>query len=79
MYTLDGRMRFELALQPEQEEAFHQRKLLEASLNRRGETFELQFNFGQAATAPAEAPESPAVAAAAATSLPAYLSVEEAA
>lgn len=48
MYTLDGRMKFQLALLPEQEAAFHQRKLLEASLQRRGEVFELQFTFGPA-------------------------------
>lgn len=53
MYTLDGRMKFQLALQPEQEAAFHQRKLLEASLQRRAEAFELQFTFGPVAqTAP---------------------------
>jgi hypothetical protein len=54
MYTLDGRMKFQLALLPEQEAAFHQRKLLEASLQRRGEVFELQFTFGPAAAAAAE-------------------------
>jgi hypothetical protein len=46
MYTLDGRMKFQLALQAEQEAAFHRRKLLEAALIRRGDQFELQFSFG---------------------------------
>ena len=75
MYTLDGRMRFDLALKPEQESAFHERKLLEASLHRRGEVFELQFNFGQSnvGDAPQAAPLAPAA------TLPAYLCVEEAA
>lgn len=74
MYTLDGRMRFQLALQPEQEAAFHERKLLEASLQRRVEGFELQFSFGPApeqSASPIESamPRPPAT-------LPAYLSVE---
>ena len=77
LYTLDGRMRFQLALQPEQEAAFHQRKLLEASLQRRGEGFELQFSFGPAADQAAvpvmsEEPAPPRPE----TALPAYLSVE---
>ena len=33
MYTLDGRMKFQLALSPEQEQAFHQRKLREIVLS----------------------------------------------
>ncbi len=53
MYTLDGRMKFQLALQPEQEAAFHERKLLEAALLRVGNSFELQFTFGPVATAAA--------------------------
>lgn len=74
MYTLDGRMRFQLALQAEQEAAFHERKLLEASLQRRGEGFELQFSFGPAAQVlPIPEEQSLPVAPAA---LPAYLSVE---
>jgi hypothetical protein len=46
MYTLDGRMRFQLALQPEIERAFHERKLLEIALLRRAEAFELRFVLG---------------------------------
>jgi hypothetical protein len=49
MYTLDGRMKFQLSLQSEQEQAFHQRKLLEVVLQRRPEgIFELRFHFGAA-------------------------------
>lgn len=48
MYTLDGRMKFQLALSPEQERAFHQRKLREIVLSRRQDQFELQFLFGEA-------------------------------
>ncbi|AFU44367.1 hypothetical protein C380_03210 [Acidovorax sp. KKS102] len=35
MFTLDGRMRFQLALHPEDEAAFHSRKLREIVLSRR--------------------------------------------
>jgi hypothetical protein len=46
LFTLDGRMRFQLALTLQQEQAFHTRKLLEVVLNRRGEEFELSFVVG---------------------------------
>ena len=46
LFTLDGRMRFQLALTLQQEQAFHTRKLLEVVLNRRGEQFELSFVVG---------------------------------
>lgn len=71
MYTLDGRMRFQLVLQPEVERAFHERKLLEIVLQRVGETFELSFIFG-AAEEPATEPQ-PVVHQ---PLLPAYLQVE---
>jgi hypothetical protein len=77
MYTLDGRMKFQLALQPEHEAAFHQRRLLEASMQRRGEVFELQFTFGPqpgAAAVPTPLPEP--TTAQVLTALPQYLSVE---
>ncbi|MBV5297761.1 MAG: hypothetical protein JZU64_06365 [Rhodoferax sp.] len=52
MYTLDGRMRFELALQPTDEAKFHQLKLNEIVLTRRAEgPFELSFSFVDAAAA----------------------------
>lgn len=47
MYTLDGRMKFQLELRPEDERAFHERKLREIVLLRRGEVFNLQFLFGE--------------------------------
>ncbi len=44
MYTLDGRMRFQLALRPEDETAFHEQKLREIVLSRRADgEFELTF------------------------------------
>lgn len=44
MFTLDGRMRFQLALQPGDEAAFHSRKLREIVLSRRGDgVYELSF------------------------------------
>lgn len=50
MYTLDGRMRFELALQPADEAKFHSMKLQEIVLSRRLEGgFELMFSFVDAA------------------------------
>ena len=54
MYTLDGRMRFQLALRPQDEKAFHERKLLEIILQRRGPDFELSFVLA-AEVAPAPA------------------------
>ena len=46
MYTLDGRMRFDVQLPVGTEDAFRHRKLLELSLRRRaGEGFELSFVF----------------------------------
>jgi hypothetical protein len=46
MYTLDGRMRFELALKPPDEAKFHDMKLLEIVLSREREgAFELAFSF----------------------------------
>jgi hypothetical protein len=46
MYTLDGRMRFELALKPDDEAKFHRMKLQEIVLSRRRDSpFELTFSF----------------------------------
>jgi hypothetical protein len=73
MYTLDGRMRFQLALKPEDEANFHEKKLREIVLSR-GTTgrFELQFLFSDAEDQ-ANEPE-PSNAA----ELPEYVMVEEA-
>ncbi len=47
MYTLDGRLRFALALSPEQEADFATKKLREIVLSRRPDAqFELAFQFG---------------------------------
>lgn len=52
MYTLDGRMRFQLALRPEDEAAFHQQKLREIVLSHRADgSFELSFWFAEIDTA----------------------------
>jgi hypothetical protein len=51
MFTLDGRMKFQLALSAQQETAFHTQKLLEIVLQRVGLQFELAFQFGPAAAA----------------------------
>jgi hypothetical protein len=48
MFTLDGRMRFQLTLKPEDERAFHERKLFEITLKRSGEIFLINFRFGDA-------------------------------
>lgn len=46
MYTLDGRIRFHLALRPEDETSFHQGKLREIVLSRTvTDAFELSFLF----------------------------------
>ena len=45
LFTLDGRMRFQLALTLQQEQAFHTRKLLEVVLSRQADQFELSFVF----------------------------------
>jgi hypothetical protein len=46
MYTLDGRVRFQLALQPEDENMFHQKKLKEIVMVRDMKNdFELSFQF----------------------------------
>lgn len=63
MYTLDGRMRFELALKPADEAKFHDMKLQEIVLSRRRDSpFELTFSFVDATPAdsgppPSEGPE----------------------
>jgi len=73
MYTLDGRMRFDLALGPADEAAFHASKLREVVLTRDEQGgFVLSFWLGDAETAPAEEPEKAGV-----SEIPEYLMVEE--
>lgn len=74
MYTLDGRIRFALALKPEDEANFNQKKLREIVLSRRPDgAFELSFLFsdGQEEDAP-----DPNLASGA--EVPEYVMVEEA-
>jgi hypothetical protein len=75
MYTLDGRMRFELLLAPEAEAAFREKKLREIVLSRNAhQNFELCFFFTDAR------PEAEAeVADPQGGELPEYVMVEEAA
>jgi hypothetical protein len=71
MYTLDGRMRFQLALKPEDEANFHHKKLREVVLSRSTQgSFELQFRFSETDDQPSE-PEPGAA------ELPEYVMVEE--
>ena len=74
MYTLDGRMRFELALQAADAEAFHHRKLYEIILQREPIGHFLSFRFGEAAGA-----ENLVVAENNPDPLPEYVLIEEAA
>ena len=74
MYTLDGRMRFELALQAADAEAFHHRKLYEIILQREPVGHFLSFRFGEAAGA-----ENLVVADNNPDTLPEYVLIEEAA
>ncbi len=50
LFTLDGRMRFELALSPENERRFREDKLREIVLMQRSDVFELDFHFVPQAT-----------------------------
>lgn len=73
MFTLDGRMKFQLALRPEEERAFHDKKLREIVLSRRADgEFELAFGFDvpQPGSVGLEPPES--------ENIPEYVMVEEA-
>ena len=73
MYTLDGRMRFQVALAPGDETSFHEKKLREIVLSRSAaESFELAFLFSDGTEEEAIAP-----AAEAAAQLPQYMVVEE--
>jgi len=76
MYTLDGRMRFALALQPADEATFNEKKLREIVLSLRPDgLYELSFLFSDSAD-DAAATEPPAAGAA---DMPDYVVVEEAA
>lgn len=74
MYTLDGRMRFQLALRPEDEAAFHAQKLREIVLSRQADGgFELSFWFADVEPDNATAAQQMATP----DEIPEYLMVEE--
>lgn len=74
MYTLDGRIRFALALQPADEANFNEKKLLEIVLSRRADgIFELSFLFSSEQESATVEP-----VAAASAEIPEYVMVEEA-
>lgn len=76
MYTLDGRMRFALALSAKQEMDFHEKKLREVILSRGTDgVFELRFLFVESAEEGAGAAAAPQQNA----GIPAYIEVESAA
>ena len=79
MFTLDGRMRFQLRLGPQDEEAFHTRKLREIVLARRADgVYALSFLLGDAVAAGASAPPSADEPPDAASGeIPEYIMVEE--
>jgi hypothetical protein len=68
MFTLDGRMRFELLLGPADEARFHAAKLLEVLLAGDGQGYALTFRFGDAAGG-----DAPAASHTADAELPQYL------
>jgi len=73
MYTLDGRIRFALALQPADEANFNEKKLLEIVLSRRLDgVFELSFLFSDEQDKVAPEPVVPGGA-----EIPEYVMVEE--
>ena len=74
MYTLDGRIRFALALKPEDEVNFNEKKLREIVLSRRPDgVFELSFLFSDGQD---ENPPESTLASGA--EVPEYVMVEEA-
>ena len=75
MYTLDGRIRFHLALRPEDEASFHKKKLREIVLSRTAtDSFELSFLF----STPSEGDEIPADKDQEAGEIPEYVMIDEA-
>lgn len=73
MYTLDGRIRFHLALRPEDEASFHEKKLREIVLSRTaGSQFELSFWFSEA-----QPEEGPPASGDQGGEIPEYIMVEE--
>jgi hypothetical protein len=76
MFTLDGRMHFQVALRPDDETAFHEKKLREIVLLRTASgSFDLSFWFSDAADGDAEDPAR--AQAQARGEIPEYVMVEE--
>lgn len=74
MYTLDGRIRFHLALRPEDEASFHEKKLREIVLSRTAtDSFELSFLF----LTPPQGDEIPASKEQDPGEIPEYVMIEE--
>ncbi len=72
LYTLDGRLRFEMTLHPEVEAAFHNGKFREIVLKRQSDgEFELSFWLGNPEEQDGESAPAPS------EQLPQYLKVEE--
>ena len=82
MYTLDGRMRFELALQASDLNAFHHHKLYEIILQLESDGYFLSFRFGEAQGAEnivlSENNPKKTLEATTVSSLPEYVQIEEA-
>ena len=77
MYTLDGRMRFQLTLRQQDEAAFHEKKLREIVLSRRLDgNFELTFWLADP-VGPSDAGAGTAAEPAQSSEIPEYLMVEE--
>ncbi|MBI5921881.1 MAG: hypothetical protein HY847_09520 [Betaproteobacteria bacterium] len=60
MYTLEGRLRFDINLSAEDEQRFHQEKLYEIVLTRKAKGFQLAFFFSQTEDVVAESEHIPA-------------------
>jgi hypothetical protein len=82
MYTLDGRMRFELALQASDADAFHNHKLSEIILQLEADAYFLSFRFGEVPGAENilldENPADKVLGEAMPGALPTYVQIEEA-
>lgn len=82
LFTLDGRMRFDLTLKPAEEAAFREGKLREVMLSREaGGRFVLRFTLGDPQAPDADEPEEAApaekTAAPSGSEIPEYVLVEE--
>jgi hypothetical protein len=72
MYTLDGRVRFDVALDPAHELSFQEKKLREVVLSRSAGAYELRFRFSESPDGDAQP-----IDAALSARIPEYVVVEE--